>query len=56
MNKTPNCCRKLFRDCDGILACRSMYSEYERDKCINGKGYCEDRINRYNGKPDVDGV
>lgn len=52
----PNCCRKIFRNCDGCLTCNSMWYEYVYEKCCNGKGHCKCRVNRWTGKPCVDGV
>ena len=51
----PYCCRKIFCDCDGILTCNSLNYEYVRDKCLEGKGRCLCRVNRWTGEKDEKG-
>ena len=53
----PNCCRKLFINCDDILSCSAPFGEdVTEEMCCEGKGYCEFRINRWTGKETPEGV
>lgn len=58
MQKYPNCCRKLFINCDDILSCGAPLFEEDvtTEMCCEGKGYCEFRINRWTGKECQEGV
>jgi hypothetical protein len=50
-------CRKLFYNSDGILSCIAPFADdVTKEKCLQGKGECEFRINNKTGLEDLYGV
>ena len=56
-NEYPNCCRRLFTNCDDIISCDAPFGDdVTEEMCFEGKYFCEFRINRWNGKECPEGI
>ena len=52
----PNCCKKVYRKQDTELDGKGATCIFMVQKCVEGVGHCDHRVNRWTGKKMEEGA